>query len=125
MVHQRKTGFDKFFDEQMEDPRFARGYAQARAEIDAIDQIIRALDEARIETGLSKAELARLISARPEIVRRLFTSESANPTLGTIVKLASALGFRLELVPVRKTRHGAAKERRVAGRTGSARKAAG
>jgi DNA-binding phage protein len=125
MTRHPKTGFDKFFDEQMQDPRFATGYEQARAEIDAIDQIIRALDKARVETALSKADLARLISAKPEIVRRLFTSESANPTLGTVVKIASALGYRLELVPVRKVRQRSAKEGRTASRTDSNRKKAG
>src|SRR5687767_10011391 len=111
MPRRPKTGFDRFFDEQLEEPGFAEGYAQARAEIDAVDRIIRALDEARIETGLSKAELARLISAKPEVVRRLFTAESANPTLETIVKIASALGYKLELVPVRKAQQRSAKER--------------
>ena len=109
----------------MENPQFARGYEQARAEIDAVDQIIRALDEARVETGLSKAELARLISAKPEIVRRLFTYASANPTLGTIVKIASALGYRLELVPVRKALQRSKKDGRGAARTDAIRKAAG
>jgi DNA-binding phage protein len=125
MARRPKTGFDTFFDEQMENPRFARGYEQARAEIDAIDQIIRTLDEARVETGLSKAELARLISAKPEIVRRLFTSESVNPTLGTVVKIASALGYRLELVPVRKARQRSAKDGRTAARPDAIRKKAG
>ena len=62
----------------MRDAKFARRYAKARAEIDAVDRIVRALDEARIALGMSKADLARLISAKPEIVRRLFTSKGAN-----------------------------------------------
>lgn len=94
-----KTGFDRLFEAQMRSPEFAASYREARAEIDAVDQIVRALDEARIRTGLSKADLARRISAKPEIVRRLFTSPSANPTLDTVVRLACALGCHLELVP--------------------------
>jgi ribosome-binding protein aMBF1 (putative translation factor) len=97
----RKTGFDKFFDKQMRKPSLARGYKKARAEIDAVDQLVRALDAARIKTGMSKAELARVISAKPEIIRRLFTSK-ANPTLETVTKIAEALGYRLELVKGRK-----------------------
>jgi len=100
----RKTGFDKFFDAQMKKPSFARGYKRARAEIGAVDQLVRALDEARIKTGMSKAALARLISAKPEIVRRLFTSKG-NPTLETVTKIAAALGYRLELVQGRRS-HG-------------------
>jgi ribosome-binding protein aMBF1 (putative translation factor) len=125
MARRPKTGFDRFFDDQLEQPGFAKGYVLARAEIDAVDQIIRALDEARIETGLSKAELARLISAKPEIIRRLFTAESANPTLETIVKIASALGYKLELVPVRKAQQRSAKERHAAARPERGRRAAG
>jgi DNA-binding phage protein len=125
MPRRVKTGFDKFFDEQMKEPGFASGYAQAREEIDAIDQIIRALDEARVEIGLDKAELARSISAKPEIVRRLFTAKAPNPTLGTIVKIAGALGYRLELVPVRKAGQREEKEGRAAPRGEGRRKAAG
>jgi ribosome-binding protein aMBF1 (putative translation factor) len=94
----RKTGFDKFFDEQMKAPGFAAGYADARAIIDGTDRLVRALDSARVKTGMSKAELARLISVKPEIVRRLFTVRSPNPTIGTVSKIAGALGLQLELV---------------------------
>ena len=94
----RITGFDKLFRQQMKRPGFARQYAEARRDIDAVDGLIRCLDEARIQTGISKAELARRISAKPEIVRRLFTAEGANPTLSTVLRLVVALGYRLELV---------------------------
>ncbi len=60
--------------------------------------LVGRLDEARLELGVSKAELARAISAEPEIVRRLFTAESPNPTLRTVVRLANVLGYTLELV---------------------------
>lgn len=50
---------------------------------------------------MTKAELARKIDARPEVVRRLFTTSTSNPTLETVLELASALGFHLELVPDR------------------------
>jgi DNA-binding phage protein len=94
----KKTGFDKFFDAQMRDPEFARGYRKARREIDAVDRIVRALDEARIDLGMTKAQLAHAISAKPEIVRRLLTAKSPNPTLATVVKVAAALGYSVQLV---------------------------
>lgn len=104
-TRRKKTGFDRFFDEQMKDPAFAAGYEKERARIDAIDHVIHVLDEARVEMGMSKADLARSIAAKPEIVRRLFTAEAPNPTIGTIAKLADVLGLRLELVPAaRRTR---------------------
>lgn len=102
-ARRKRTGFDRFFDERMKDPSFAAGYAEERAEIDAVDRVIRVLDDTRVELGMSKAELARQISATPEIVRRLFTVRAPNPTLNTITKLAQVLGLRLELVPTRGT----------------------
>ncbi len=98
MPRRTKTGLDKFFDEQMKSPSFAKSYGEARAEIDAIDRMVRALDAAREESGLSKADLAAAIEARPEVVRRLFTTKNPNPTLSTLVRLASALGYHVELV---------------------------
>jgi DNA-binding phage protein len=94
-----KTGFDTFFESQMANPEFAAAYAGARAEIDGVDELVRALDEARIAVGLTKAELARRIDAKPEVVRRLFTTDDPNPTMATVVKLATVLGLRFELVP--------------------------
>jgi ribosome-binding protein aMBF1 (putative translation factor) len=104
MARPRKTGFDKFFDEQVASPSFAKEYGEARAEIDAIDRIVRTLDLARDKSGMSKADLARAISAKPEIVRRLFTTSTPNPTLSTVIRLARALGYDLALVPAARAR---------------------
>ncbi len=95
----KKTAFDKYFDDRMRDPAFASAYTEARSVIDSTDALIRALDQARLLVGVSKADLARRIEARPEVVRRLFTAGDSNPTLATILRLAEALGFHLELVP--------------------------
>lgn len=97
----RKTAFDRYVDEELKKPGTRTAYDRARTEIDAVDRIVRALDAARIDAGVSKADLARSISAKPEIVRRLFTSEGSNPTLATVAKLATALGWRLELIPAK------------------------
>jgi len=83
----KKTRLDKFFDEQMKSPSFAKDYAEARAEVDAIDAMVRALDAAREKSGRTKADLAAAIDARPEVVRRLFTQKNPNPTLSTLVRL--------------------------------------
>jgi DNA-binding phage protein len=97
----KNTAFDRYFDGRMKDPAFASAYAEARAVIDSTDALVRALDKARLLAGVSKADLARQIEARPEIVRRMFTAADSNPTLATVLKLAEALGFHLELVPNR------------------------
>lgn len=96
-----KTGFDKFLDEKLRDSEFRADYEVARAEIAAADALIRALEGARAGRGISKAELARRISVKPEIVRRLLTDASGNPTVSTVLKVATALDYHLELVPNR------------------------
>jgi DNA-binding phage protein len=99
MSRSRKTAFDKYREHKMNDDEFSKEYLKARSEIEAIDRLIRSLDEARAESKMSKAELALRIGATPEIVRRLFTTTSPNPTISTLVKVALACGMRLELVP--------------------------
>lgn len=94
-----KTGFDKFVDQKLKDPAFRAEYEKARAEIAATDAVIRALESARARGGLSKAELARRMDVKPEIVRRLLTDEGGNPTIATVLKVATTLGYHLELVP--------------------------
>ncbi len=95
----KKTGFDRFFDQQMRDDKFRKGYQKIRNEIDIVDALVRALDAARVDVGVSKAELARQIAAEPAAIRRLFTAQRANPTLATFAKLAEALGLELQLIP--------------------------
>jgi DNA-binding phage protein len=98
-----KTGFDRYFEKQMEDPAFADEYAKARAEIDQTDRLMRALDAAREKKGWSKADLAREADMTPEAIRRLFTARSMNPTLLTVTRIATALGYRVELVSERRS----------------------
>jgi transcriptional regulator with XRE-family HTH domain len=84
----------------LQDPTFAREYIIESVRIATIDTIINALDEARISAGLSKAALARAIGAEPATVRRLFSTNRANPTLGTLAEVAAALGLRISVEPL-------------------------
>lgn len=95
------TGFDRFLDQKLRDPAFREEFEVARAEIAATDALIRALEAARAGRGVSKAELARRLSVKPEIIRRLLTDAGGNPTVGTVLKVAAALDYHLELVPNR------------------------
>lgn len=81
---------------ELEDPVFAEEYRRARAEIAQVDAVMRRLDSLREASGVSKAELARMIGRNPSTVRRLFSAE-VNPELKTIAAIASALGARLEI----------------------------
>lgn len=86
--------------EDLEDPHFLREYVREAVRIATIDQLVNALDDAREAAGLSKAELARAISAEPAVVRRLFSAGHVNPTLGTLAEMAAALGMRVTLEPL-------------------------
>ncbi len=99
MPRRPKTGFDRYFDARTKDPAFGQEYVAARREIDSVDGLVRALDAAREKEGLSKSDLARRVGMKAEVVRRLFTVDEPNPTLDTVVRLASALNYSLDLVP--------------------------
>lgn len=86
--------------QDLEDPEFLREYVRESIRIATIDQLVNALDEAREAAHLTKAELARAISAEPAVVRRLFSASHVNPTLGTLAEVAAALGMRVTLEPL-------------------------
>jgi len=101
-------GQDNRFHEQrlagrLADEEFRKKFEQAQSEIKQIDEVIRALDQLRIESRISKAELARRIGKNPASIRRLFTAES-NPELGTIAAIASALGAQIRVEPPKQKR---------------------
>lgn len=94
---------DAFWDDlasDLEDPDFLREYVIESMRVATIDAIINLLDQAREVAGLSKAELARAIRVEPATIRRMFASHRANPTLGTLAEVATALGMRITLEPM-------------------------
>lgn len=95
----KKTGFDRHVDRRMQDADFAAAYREARAGIDSVDAFMRALEGIRAAAGVTKAELARRTETRPEAMRRLFTTDKANPTLATVISVVRSLGYKLALVP--------------------------
>ncbi|MFC9876435.1 helix-turn-helix domain-containing protein [Nocardia salmonicida] len=85
--------------EDLKDPEFLREFVLSSIRIKTIDSIINTLDEARDESDLTKAGLARAASLDPSVVRRLFSADS-NPTLRTLSDLAAAVGLRVTLAPL-------------------------
>ena len=98
------TGAERYLENRREDPAYDLAYIAARHRIDQIDAIIRALDQRRSNLKLSKAELARRADLRPEVIRRLFSAESPNPTLSTVVALAGALELEMTAEPLEDSR---------------------
>ena len=91
------TAYRQYRAERLADPELKALYEQKGAEIDTIDTILSHIEERREELGLSKADLARLVGTRPESVRRLLSNRSSNPTLFTVMKLASVLGMEIDI----------------------------
>lgn len=99
-----RTGAERYFAKQMEDPDYRLAHREALKRIRKTDALVRSLDERRSVAGLSKAALARKAGLPPEAVRRLFTVRSPNPTAGTLVALAEALDLEVVAKPKAKTK---------------------
>jgi DNA-binding phage protein len=84
----------------LQDPEFLREYISTSVQVATVDAVLNQLDDARESAGLSKADIARAISANPAVVRRLFSAADANPTLGTLARVAAALGLRITVEPL-------------------------
>jgi DNA-binding phage protein len=90
-----RPGAERYFAQRAEEPGFAETYDEARRRIDQIDRLVLALDEHRETLGITKAELARRADLAPEAIRRLFSTDSPNPTIGTLTAVADALDLEL------------------------------
>ena len=99
-----RTGAERYLARRLEDPEYRAAYEQARERIDQVDAVIQALDDRRVEFNISKAELARRAGVKPESIRRLFSAETPNPTLSTLVALAGALDLEILPSPRRRAR---------------------
>jgi len=91
------TGAQRYFEARAASPEYREALEAARARITAVDKVVRALDERRKVLGLSKAELARQAGMRPEVVRRLLGPGPSNPTLATVISLASAMSLDITI----------------------------
>lgn len=111
-----RTGAERYLEGRLEDPEYRAAYEQARERIDQIDAVIRAFNDRRAELNLTKAELARRADVKPEAIRRLFSAETPNPTLKTLVALADALDLELRPQP-RRARTSASRARSDASET--------
>ncbi len=110
----RPTAAERYFEERAaSSPEYRQALEAARARIAAIDSVVRALDERRRDLGLTKAELARQAGMRPEAVRRILGAGPANPTLATVISLASAMAMDVTIsAPVDRKQSGACGTRR-------------
>ncbi len=91
--------FDELRARYAETPEEKEEYEREVRRVVFVRKLLMAIDSQRESVGLSKAELARRIGADPSVVRRLFSSEAANPTLKTVVVMLTALNIDVEIRP--------------------------
>lgn len=75
-------------------PDVRREYEELKEEFELLDEILKA----RTEAGLTQAELATRIGTTQSAVARLESSMGKHsPSIGTLRRYASALGYRLQV----------------------------
>lgn len=84
------TKFEDVLAEQLKDPEFKAAYDALEPEF----MLMRAIMDARIETGMTQKELSVKTGISQADISRL-ESGNANPSLKTIQRLAEGLGRRV------------------------------
>lgn len=69
-------------------------------------ELIRAMEEAREQAKLSKAELARRLNVKPSVVSRLLNGKSGTPDLRTLAGVFDELDFYLDVRVKRQPKRG-------------------
>ncbi len=113
--HPRGVPFDQVMAERLQDPEFARAYAELEPEF----RIIRQLIARRNELKLTQAELAKRAGTGQPTIARLETTGHIG-TLASLTRIAEALDSTLEIQLVPKKDSRPAKEPRRARQRGRA-----
>ncbi|MEN3281457.1 MAG: Helix-turn-helix domain [Solirubrobacteraceae bacterium] len=74
--------------------------------LSAAAELIAAMEEARKDAELSKAELARRLGIKPSVVSRLLNGKSGTPDLGTLASVFDELGLYLDVRVKRQPKRG-------------------
>ncbi len=87
------SDFDKFQMELMQNPEFLAEYQRTKPFADIAVQIIKARNEA----GLTQKELACRIGTAQSVISRIESFDYEGTKLGTLLRVAEALGKDLEV----------------------------
>lgn len=107
------TRFDDFLKEQLKDPEIKKEYDALEPEF----AIIKAIIDARLESGLTQKELSERTGIAQSDISKL-ENGNANPSIRTLKRLANAMGKTLKIefvclnVPADKNIAGGQTERR-------------
>jgi transcriptional regulator with XRE-family HTH domain len=90
----KKTNFDRYLEEQMQDPTFAARFEQAGEAWDVALQ----LAALRQRAGLSQKELARRLKTSQQHISRLESPGYEGHSLANLRRIAGALKARVRVV---------------------------
>jgi transcriptional regulator with XRE-family HTH domain len=89
-----KTNFDRYLEEQMQDPDFAQRFKQAGEAWDVALQIAALREKA----GLSQRDLARKLKTSQQQISRLESPSYEGHSLSMLRRVARALSARVRVV---------------------------
>jgi DNA-binding XRE family transcriptional regulator len=100
MTKVRLENFQHDLNEQLNDPKFRKGYELERAKV-ALAQKIAELRDAQ---HLKQADLAKRLNVSQQFISQIETGDSINLTLDTLVKLARSLnrGIKISFTKISK-----------------------
>lgn len=84
--------FERYLNDQMQDPEFAEEYEALRPEYEAI----RAVIAARTESHMTQKQLAEKTGIRQSNISRI-ENGSSSPTVETLARIAAGMGKRLKI----------------------------
>lgn len=90
----KKTNFDHYLEEQLQDPTFAVRFERAGEAWDVALQIAAL----RQQAGLSQKDLAKLLKTSQQQISRLESSGYEGHSLSTLRRVAKALHARVRVV---------------------------
>jgi predicted transcriptional regulator len=92
MVKKKRTSFEEFEAELLKRPGIREAYEDLQPKYD----LVRVLIKRRIDLGISQQNLAAMIGTKQPAISRLESGDN-NSTLGTLTRVADALGLEVRL----------------------------
>lgn len=90
----KKTNFDSYVEQQLQDPEFAARFNRAGEACDVALQIT----DLRRQAGLSQKELAKLLKTSQQQISRLESPDYEGHSLSMLRRVAEALHARVRVV---------------------------
>ena len=91
------TGAELYFAEQHKNPEYHAAYLQARAEVDALEAVLRELELQQQHQHLS--EIARRAGISRREMRRVVSPLRRGPRFETVTAVAATLGLTIRVEP--------------------------